>query len=486
MLPRSAWGLIIALWASEIVAAFETAMVYAAQRALTDELGDPVRVGWLITSYLLIGAGSAAIAGRLGDLMGRRRLLLIMLVVAAVGSLMSAFAPGYGMLLAGRCVQGLTGAILPLCLGIVRENLPPRQVPPAIGLLVSGAAAGTAAGLVIGGVIVDQFSWHGVFIASAVSAAIAFVATVALVPPSKPAGSVRSVGWLGGLLFVPALVGVLLAISNGPRWGWSDPRTPICLLGGLLLGALWVRNSLRSRNPLLDVRLFADRRVLVANLIGVILSLSALQITLVFSLLLQAPTWTAIGLGVSATVAGLVKLPSNLGALFAGPFAGWVTARHGARNAILLGGLLTAGGWASATVLNGSVVMVGGVLILISFGTAMLVTVLPTILASVVPPDRTSEAAGMSSVVRGAAMGVGAQLVSLILALDTVSQGAGGASYPTPAAFRLAIGFVAVLTLCATLLAFALPARTAAAVDLEDEAAEAAEESAPLPLTASV
>ena len=121
-----------ALWIAEITGSFETAMIYAAQRALTDDLGDPVRVGWLITSYLLIGAGAAALAGRLGDIFGRRRLMLAMLAVGFVGSLVSTFSANYPMLLAGRCLQGLTGAILPLCVGLVRENLPPRKVPMAV------------------------------------------------------------------------------------------------------------------------------------------------------------------------------------------------------------------------------------------------------------------------------------------------------------------------------------------------------------------
>ncbi|MET0374265.1 MAG: MFS transporter, partial [Rhizorhabdus sp.] len=210
-------GLIFALWVAEITGSFETAMIYAALKALIADFKDPVLVGWLVTTYLLIGAGAAAMAGRLGDIYGRRRVLMILLAVGVIGSLMSAFSINYAMLLAGRALQGLTGAILPLTIGLVRENMPKERVPMGIGLMISGASAGTAAGLVIGGLIVDSLSWHGVFMASAAFAAVSFILTFALVPQSTPKSRDAPLDWLGGILFVPATLSLLLAISNGPK-----------------------------------------------------------------------------------------------------------------------------------------------------------------------------------------------------------------------------------------------------------------------------
>ncbi|MGQ2928846.1 MAG: MFS transporter, partial [Sphingopyxis sp.] len=101
------------------------------------------------------------------DLFGRRQVLVVVLVIGAVGSLISALSTNFPVLLAGRLMQGVTGAILPLCIGLVHENAGKDRAPMAIGLMISGASIGTAAGLVVGGVIVDNFSWHGVFFASA-------------------------------------------------------------------------------------------------------------------------------------------------------------------------------------------------------------------------------------------------------------------------------------------------------------------------------
>lgn len=458
-------AIIGALWLAEITGSFETAMIFAAQRSLTHDLGDPVRVGWLITSYLLIGAGAAALAGRMGDMFGRRRLMLAMLAIGVAGSLVSALSANYPTLLTGRCIQGLTGAILPLCVGLVRENLPPAKVPMCIGLMISGASAGTACGLLLGGMIVDHFSWRGVFFASAIFAAAAFLA-IRLALPRSPHGTIAAQpDWLGGLLFLPAIFALLLAITSGPSWGWLDGRTLGTAGGGLALLLWWIGASLRAAQPLFDVRLFANRQVLVANMVTALVGMSTFQITLVFSLMLQAPDWTGIGLGLSATVAGLVKLPSNLSSMAAGPLSGWITARGGGRTTMIAGGVLTTAGWLLAMAYHDSIAVIIATLILISFGATMQFAVGPTILAGAVPSDRTSEAAGMMTVMRQAFLGIGAQLMSVLLSTRTVAGPDGGARYPTSGAFFLTMGVIVALCVVATLLAFALPARAGVAAN---------------------
>lgn len=451
------WPVISALWLAEIAGSFETAMIYAALNRLIAHLGDPLKVGWLVTVYLLVGAGAATLVGRIGDLYGRRRVILILLACGIIGSLISALSTNYPMLLGGRALQGLCGAILPLTIGLVRENLPPTRISPGIGLLISGASAGTAAGLVIGGVIVDHFSWHGVFFASAVFSMLAFLAILLWVPVSRRSGHGGRLDWLGGVLFVPAILLLLSAITYAPQWGWLAPSTLVLAASGIMVLLLWARASLHAADPLFDVRLFADRAVLVANLVTALVAFGALQITLVFSTLLQAPTWTMVGLGASATIAGLAKLPSNICALFAGPLSGWLTERRGGRVAMLAGGALTTMGWLAALAFHDSVPAVMIVLCVIAFGTTILFAVGPTILALTVPPDRTSEAAGMMTVVRQAFMGIGAQFVTVLLASSTVAAPGAAAHYPSDSAFRLVMGVIAALSLAATFLAFALP-----------------------------
>jgi MFS family permease len=450
-----------ALVLAEITGSFETAMIYAALNKMIAAFGDPIAVGWLVTSYMLVGAGSAAIAGRLGDIYGRRRLALILLAVGIIGSIVSASSGLFALVLVGRLLQGVTGAILPLCVGLARERLPIDKVSVGVGFMMGGASAGAALGLVCGGLIVDHFSWRGIFVASALLSVLSFAAIVAWVPRAPTAPRTGRLDWLGGVLFVPPIAGILLFISNGRVWGWGDGRSLTVLGASIVLLVLWVRKALRTTDPLIDVRLFRNRRVLVPNVVAALFCAGGLQHTMIFSMMLQAPVWTGVGLGVSATFAGLVKLPSNVSSTFAGPFSGWVTTRISGRTVMALGGLFTAGAWMTAMVFHASPLQIVLVLILISFGGTLMFTVGPNVVVEAVPADRVSEAIGMMTVIRQTFLGVGAQLMAVLLATHTVKATDGsGTGCPTEDAFLLAMSVVVVLTVMAALSALALPRRS--------------------------
>lgn len=455
--------IVAALFAAEIASAFQLSAIYAGFAALIRALGDPLMAGWLVTTHMLIGAGACAIAARGGDIYGRRRITLLLLVAAAVGSLISATSSNFPMLLIGQGLQGLSAAVLPLSFGILREWLPRERVPFNIGMLISSAGIGTAAGLVGGGMIVDYFSWRWMYAAGGVLALAALVMCLTLVPRDHAINRHAQVDWIGGLLFLPAIGALLLGISKMKDWGPADPRVLGAIAAGVAIMALWVRQSLRSSHPFIDVRLLAQREVAIVNTVSVLIALGTLQITLVFSLMLQSPLWTGIGLGLSATAAGLVKLPSNILSITAGPLSGWLAARVSGRLPMMIGGIMATAGWIGAIFLNGSPAIVALVLCVISFGTTLLFAAVPTIIIAVVPSERTSEATGMMQVMRTAFMAVGAQIVALVLSLDTVRNGAGGAAFPSPLAVKAVMAVIAALTLAATLLILLLPTRRAIA-----------------------
>jgi MFS family permease len=449
--------LIFALFIAEVTGSFESAMIIAAMKYLIQEFGDPALVGWLVTSYLIVGAAAAALVGRLGDIFGRRRVLLITLTIGLLGSLISALATDFTWLLVGRIMQGMTGAILALCIGLVRENIPAQHVPMGIGLMISGASLGTAAGLILGGWIADNYSWHGVFFASAAFCTSTIIAALAFVPKSPRGAAADGIDWFSGILFAPGIMALLFYVGSIAKKGLFDPLGLMALGSGSALLAFWLWRSLRAEQPLLDVRQFKNRNVLVANIVTAFVALSSLQITLIFAILLQAPLWTGVGLGVTSLVSGLAKLPSNLVSTFAGPLSGWLTGRGGGRSAMLAGGTLAAVGWILALFFHDSLGVVVAVLCVISFGTTILFAVGPTILAEAVPPDRTSEVSGMLTVVRGLFQGIGAMIITTLLATEVVSDPSSKAQYPTEWAFQVTLCVVILFSVMATLCAFALP-----------------------------
>jgi MFS family permease len=455
---RLYFGLLAVLWIAEATSAFEGSMVYAAQRYINQDFGDSGLLGLLYSSYLIVGAAAAALVGRMGDVFGRRRLMLIILALGSLGSMASAFSTGMpNLLLAGRVLQGLTGAVLPLAVGLVRENMPPDKVPMGIGLMISGASLGTASGLVIGGYIADNYSWHGIFIASTAFCIASLIGVLSVVPRSPRMPNVSGIDWFSGVLFAPGVMLITWYFSTIAKLGLFHQAGLIAFASGTALLAYWVWRSLRAAVPLIDIRLFQNRNVLVANLVTALVALSSLQITLIFAMLLQTPLWTGIGLGATATLAGAAKLPSNILSTFAGPMSGWITGRGGGRAAMLAGGLVSTTGWVLAWFIHGSILEVILVLCVISFGTTILFAVGPTILAQAVPQERTSEVSGMLTVTRGLFSGIGAMMVTLLLASEVLQDPSGKAQYATAGAFQLTVGVVIGFSVLAALCAFALP-----------------------------
>jgi len=460
---RPVYLIMSALMVAELFAAFETGMVLAAMSTFIRTFGDPVSVGWLITAYLLVAAASAAIGGRLGDLYGRKRLLLAVLAIAGMGSLISGATDNFTWVLTGRAMQGSVGAALPLCYGLVRENLPPGRVAWAFGIITGTAAVGAGVGVVSGGMIVDLLSWQWLFHVSAIGSLASFTAISVAIPRSAPRPPQGRLDMLGGLLFVPAIFGVLIAVTKAGAWGWGDARTLGFLAASLALLVAWTMYELRHPNPLIDVRLLTHPQIALANVLMALAALGAMQ-SQVAALLLQQPVWTGVGFGLSATVAGLIKIPSNFVGALGATWAGGVATRHGARRATILSLGVLCAGWSTLTVFHDRTWIVGTVMLLTGFGIASVFASVPNLLVEVVPTERTSEATGLTAVVRSTFQGVGSQLVALSLASSVVSDAAHGSGrYPSDQAFTLTIGLIAVLCGVALLVAFWLPRRAPAA-----------------------
>lgn len=462
-------AIIVALFVAEMTVTFESSMVYAALPTLIREFGDPMMAGWLVTAHLLIAAATAPVAGRYGDIRGRKLMIMVLLGVALVGSIISAVSSNFTLVLVGRALQGLSAAVLPLSIGVLRESLPEDRVPLAIGLMTTAQGAGAALGLVLGGVIVDHINWHGLFAASAILLAVSMLLVAAYVPAKPGTPTRRPIDWIEGLLPMPGIAAILFAISSSRQYGWLSPEVLGLLAAGFVLMGWWARRSLRSPEPFIDLRLFTIRNFAVVNLISVLLGMGTMQIIYVFSAYMQSPGWTMVGLGLTATIAGLAKLPSNVLSFFAGPLSGWLTLRFGDRLTVMAGALLATLGWGIAMGMPGSLVEIVLILCVISFGTTILQAAIPNVVVASVPENRTSEALGSMSVVRGIATAIGAQVIALLLATSTVAAPDGGARFPSATGYLMTMGVMAALTLggaaCAMLLRGRKPAATPVAAE---------------------
>jgi hypothetical protein len=370
----------------------------------------------------------------------------------------SALSPDLHWIIAGRAVQGLSGAVLPLCYGLLREHLPTQRAPLGIGLVSAANSFSAAAGFIIGGVIVDRFRWQDIFTCSAVLAALGLLACIVVLPSSRRGERPTRSDLLGGLLFSPAIGLIVWGVSLLQHAGATAATPWMWIAAGLTLLGVWVMHEYRQEAPLIDVRLLANRRILAGNLASICASLGALQVLLVFPILLQQPTWTGVGFGLTATLTGLLKLPSNLASVVGASWGGALCARIDNRR-IVIGAALSsfiawAWLWAQHDVLWWTVVLV----CFSSAGFTTLFTGVINIVVRTAPPDRISEAAAMTSTLRTIAQSVGSQIVTTLFAAELVRRSSGaGLAFPAPIAHQHVLAYMTLASVGALAAALWMP-----------------------------
>lgn len=449
--------ILVVLALTEINSAFEVGMVYGVIGALMREFG-PAAAGWVVTSFLLVGAIAAALGSRLGDIFGRKRVVMVMLALAMTGSVINATSDTFAGLVVGRSIQGVAGALLPLCIGLVREYFPAPRVPKAIGWLAAIASFSAMMGIVVGGFMADTVGWRMTFWLAAGHAFVSLLCVFAFLPASRAFGLRTTFDWLGGVLFAPAIAALLLALEFWKKAGVSDPRFIVAASAGAALLAAWIVRELRHVEPMIDVRLLATRQLGLTMLLMMLFGLGSSQLMLMLLLIAQQPVWTGIGLGLSATVAAWLKIPSGLCGLIGSPWSGHVAARHGARRAAILGTIVVSIGWMAFALLHDSAVQLVLMSALCTIGGAVLYAAIPNLVVEVAPAERTAELNGMSHVFRTIGTAIGTQVVTLLLA-TTTAIGPDGVptKHPAPEAFMLAFMAINGMALVSILVAVALP-----------------------------
>jgi len=450
------WTMIAGLILAEICASLCLSMPLPALSAWLRLYGSPLAVGWIMSSFLLVSAATAALCGSLGDLYGRKRVMLTILAIVLIGSVISASTARLGWVIAGRCLQGVSGAILPLALGISREVLPSRRVSMGFGVIMASASASSAIGFPVAGFLTDHYGPSSIFWAMALAALAGLAGIAAMLPATqRPPARGRRIDWLGGLLFAPAVALVLLAASGSRQGGWMAQMALPMLIAGAALIAIWYVHERRHAAPLIDVRLLANGYCLMALMMTALLAVGAFQITETASLLLQQPAWTGAGLALSATAAGMLKLPAIAVGSLLSIAIGWLAGRWGPWPCVLAGASMTVVAAWSGIAFHATVTSIFLMVLIVMIGLTAVYTSVPVLLALGTPAQRTSEAMGIMAVVRAIFQGVGAQLVAVILA-SRVVIGAGGVHFPSDSAYRAAFGYVGLTALPIMLIALAM------------------------------
>ncbi|HEY5318267.1 MAG TPA: MFS transporter, partial [Solirubrobacteraceae bacterium] len=203
-------------------------------------------VTWLLTGYLLSASVGTSILGRLGDMYGKERVLLLTLVILAGGTLLGALSTSLPVMIAARVIQGAGGGIFPLAFGIVRDEFPRERVAGSIGILSSILGVGAGAGIVLAGLIIEHLSYHWLYWVPLVVIVISAVCTWRFVPES-PVRVPGRINWLAAVLMSIGISVILVAVSETITWGWGSAKTIGLIAVGAVICAVWVIVEVRSR-----------------------------------------------------------------------------------------------------------------------------------------------------------------------------------------------------------------------------------------------
>ena len=293
---------------------------------------------WIVDAYSLTFAGVMLSAGVLGDRVGRRRLLLAGLAVFLAASVWCALSVSAGELIAARAVMGLgAGIVFPLALAVVAAAFGDAERPKAIGILTAAIAASLPLGPVLGGLLLQHFSWNSVFWINVPAVCLTLVAGAVLVPESRnPAAPPLDA--LGALLSAGAVICLVWGVINGPERGWTAPSAWMLLAGSAVLLVAFAVREHRAEHPLVDPAMFGDRRFSWGTAATVAVSVA------LFGIMFVVPQYLQSVLGDDPINAGLRLLPMMAGLLVAGGAANLVARAAGTRLTVAAGlALLTAG-----------------------------------------------------------------------------------------------------------------------------------------------
>lgn len=454
-MPKTNWSILLVLMMVETVAALESGMVIAGIPRWVQLHGDPVKVGWLISAYLVVQAAAAVLGGRLGDMFGRRRAIIVCLALCVIGSLISGLSSSLDWMIAGRAVQGAAGALQALCYGVIRETMPKERMRFGISVILATAAGAAAFGMVAGGYLTDHLGPQTIFLAMAITGVVALTLVVARLPRGAAAGMPERFDVLGGVLFVPGMVLLLLGVSSMEKGELTSGGGLGLLGGGVALLAVWALYELRLKEPLIDVRLLGNRDIALANTVMGLMAASLMQTPLAISMLIQQPTWTEVGLGGSATLVGWLTFPSLIAATLGSLATGRIADRVGPRIPMMAGCLLACGSLVLAMISHDSIVMLAIILILSSVGLIAAFSSVPMVVAAIAPADRVSEATGFIGVIRGLFRAVGMQLMAVLLMSSTISM-PGQKPMPDETGFMIVLGGMAAAAFLAFVAAFCI------------------------------
>ncbi|WYY14650.1 MFS transporter [Gordonia terrae] len=457
MAPAGAIGSVVVLCFGGLVASLMQTLIIPIQPDLPRLLGTSIgNASWIITATLLAAAVAMPIAGRLGDMFGKQRVLLVSAVLLTLGSLICALGDSLIPLIIGRGVQGLAMGFIPVGMSLIREITPPRITSMAVAAMSATLGVGGAIGLPLAAWIVQTWNWHALFYVAAGLGVLVTLAVLILVPRVNDAA--------GGRIDIPGAIGLavglsafLIAVSKANDWGWTSGATLGLGIGGIVVLVGWGFVELRRSEPLVDLRTTARPAVLLTNIAAAAIGFGMMAQSIVLPMLLRLPEATGYGLGQSLLAAGLWMAPGGLMMMIFAPVSGILINRIGAKITLAIGAAILGCGYLLAFFLMDAAWKLMLASIVCAIGVGVGYAAMPTLIMGSVPATEAGAAVGLNGLMRSLGTTIASAVMALILASATISLG--GTEVPDESTFTWCFLVAAAAAFVGMAITLTIPSR---------------------------
>lgn len=419
------------------------------------------QVSLILSTYLVGGVALTPVVGKLGDIYGKKKMLTVTMVAYAIAVSVTGFSPNFTFMVISRAIQGVGLSIMPLGFSLIREEFPKELIPKSQALISAMFGAGFAVSLPLGSLVSQTFGWRMTYHTAVPFVFILFIIAFFYIKESRFRRPETKIDFVGAAMLGTVLALFVLALSEGPTWGWDSVRIQALVISGFALSIPMVFYELRytrkGGDAILNFKLLSERNVMVANLVlsitgmGMFLSMQALTYRF------ELPPGS--GLGKSILNTGLSLLPFALGTIIFGPVAGVLVKRTGVKPLASLGAVLAVIGF----LLQASIPGYWGILsfeFIMGAGISLLNGTLINFIVLTVDPKDMGLATAMNSTFRNVGSSIGAPIAGSILTTYTaiymiknpITGGMVGVSLPSHTAFAMIFVIAAIVFAVGALL----------------------------------
>lgn len=448
------WAIVAVLAFTGLCSSFMFTLVVPLQAELPQLLNASREdTTWVVTITLLVAAVATPISGRLGDMYGKRRVVIVLLVLLIIGSVIAALSGSIVGVIIGRALQGAVTGVVPLGIAIMRDVLPTNRLGTAVALMSATMGVGGAIGMPVAALLAQNADWHWLFWLAAGLGAIGLALVLAVVPEDV----LRFPGRLdipGAIGLAIGLTGILLFVSRGAEWGWTAPLTLTCIIGGVVVLLIWGWYQLRTKDPLLDLRVAARPAVLFTNIAAVGMGFALFASNVTFPQLLEAPVANS-GFGLDMVAAALVIMPAGLVMMVISPLSGWLERTVGPRPLFTVGAVAIVLAYVFVLLWSSEVWHILVANLLIGVGIGFTFAAMPMIIMRAVPSNETGASNGLNALFRS----VGTSSASAVMGgvLAAMSVDVEGVAIPTRAAFEVCFWLAIAAGIVAVVLSLFIP-----------------------------